>query len=116
MITASTPTAGTTAVVTFAVMPQRLNANDLLDYSTKWGSGIYEQGCKSLDDKALTDSSGMTTDQTVVFVEAFSHPAIAMWWNKGTKNITTFANCGGTPVDLIKCYGQINKITLKTAC
>jgi hypothetical protein len=23
---------------------------------------------------------------------------------------------GGTPVDLIKCYGQIDKATLKTAC
>jgi hypothetical protein len=58
----------------------------------------------------------MTTDQTVVFVKAVSHHAIAMGWNKGTKQITTFANCGGTPVDLIKCYGQIDKATLKIAC
>jgi hypothetical protein len=58
----------------------------------------------------------MTTGQTVVFFEAFSYCAIAMGWNKGTKQTTTFANCGGTSVDLIKCYGQINKATLKTAC
>jgi hypothetical protein len=58
----------------------------------------------------------MTTDQTVVFVEAVScHPTV-MGWNKGTKQITTFANHGGTSVDLIKCYGQINKATLKIAC
>ena len=58
----------------------------------------------------------MTTDQTVVFVEAVSHRAIAMGWNKGTKQITTFPNRSGTLVDLIKCYGQINKATLKIAC
>jgi hypothetical protein len=55
----------------------------------------------------------MTTDQTGVFIEAFSCRAITMGWNKGTKQITTFANCSGTPVDLIKCYGQINEATLK---
>jgi hypothetical protein len=58
----------------------------------------------------------MTTDKTVVFVGAVSCCAIAIGWNKGTKQITTFANCGGTPVDLIKCYGQMNKATLKIAC
>ncbi len=58
----------------------------------------------------------MTTDQTVVFVEAVSRRATAMGWNKGTKQITTFSNRGGTPVDLIKCYGQINEATLKIAC
>jgi hypothetical protein len=58
----------------------------------------------------------MTTDQTVVFVKAVSCCAIAMGWNKGTKQIITFANRGETPVDLIKCFGQINKATLKIAC
>ena len=47
----------------------------------------------------------MTTDQTVVFVEAVSCRVTAIRWNKGTKQITTFANRGGTPVDLIKYYG-----------
>ncbi len=58
----------------------------------------------------------MTTDQTVVFVEAFSCCTIAMGWNKDTKQITTFANRGGTSIDLIKCYRQIDKATLKTVC
>ncbi len=58
----------------------------------------------------------MTTDQMVVFVEAVSHCAIAMGWNKGTKQITTFTNHRETPVYLIKCYGQINEATLKIAC
>jgi hypothetical protein len=92
-----------------------LNANKLLDYLTKRDSSIYEQGCKELGDKVLTNGFGMTTKQTLVFVEAFSCCAIAIGWNKGTKQITTFANRSETPVDLIKCYGQINKATLKTA-
>ena len=90
--------------------------NDLLDYSTKRGSSIYEQGCKALDNKALAGGLGMTTDLRVVFVEAVSRPATAMGWNQGTKQITTFANRGGTLVDLIKYYGQINEATLKIAC
>jgi hypothetical protein len=108
--------ASAAAVITFADTPQTLNADDLLGYLTKRGSSIYEEGCKALDDKALAGDFGMTTDQTVVFVKAVSCCAIAMGWNKGTKQITTFANRGGTPVDLIKCYGQIDKATLKIAC
>jgi hypothetical protein len=79
------PVAGTAAVITFADTPQTLNADDLLDYSTKRGSRIYEQGCKALEDNALAGGFGMTTDQTVVFVEAVSRPATAMEWNKGTE-------------------------------
>jgi hypothetical protein len=85
------PAAGAADVITFTDTPQPLNANDLLDYLTKRGSSIYEQGCKALDDRALTDGFWTTTDQTMVFVEAFSCCAIAMGWNKGTKQITTFA-------------------------
>jgi hypothetical protein len=103
------PAAGAAAVVTFADTPQTLNADDLFDYLTKRGSSIHEQGCKALDNIPLAGSFGMTTDQSVVFIEAVSCCAIAMGWNKGTKQITTFANCSGIPVDLIKCYGQINK-------
>jgi hypothetical protein len=110
------PAAGAAAVVTFADTPQMLNANDLLDYLTKRGSSIYEQGCKALDDKALAGGFGMTTNQMVVFVEAVSCCATSMGWSKVTKQITTFNNHGGTPVDLIKCYGQINKATLIISC
>jgi hypothetical protein len=110
------PAAGAAAVIAFADTPQMLNANDLLDYLTKRGSSVYEQGCKALDNKALAGILGMTTDQTGVFVEAASCWAIAIGWSKGTKQITTFANRGATPVDLIKCYGQIDKATLKIAC
>ena len=52
------------AAVIFADTPQPLYADDLIDCSTKRGSSIYEQGCKTLDNKALTDGFGMTPDLT----------------------------------------------------
>jgi hypothetical protein len=59
---AAAPTASESAAVVFADTPQSLHAEDLIDYSMKWGSGIYEQGCKTLDNKALADGFGMTPD------------------------------------------------------
>jgi len=71
-------------------MPQMLGAEDLIDYSSKRGSEIYKQGIAALDDKSLTDGFNMTANQTVVFTKAFLGRAIAMGWNKGSKQITTF--------------------------
>jgi hypothetical protein len=39
-----------------------------------------------------------------------------MGWNAGSKQITTFTNRSGKTVNIIKEYGQINELTLKTAC
>jgi hypothetical protein len=69
---AAAPAASGSAAVVFADTPRLLHAKDLIDYLTKWGSGIYEQGCKTLDDKALTDGLGMTLTQMVVFVESLT--------------------------------------------
>jgi hypothetical protein len=63
------------ATVVFADTPQMLSANDLINYLTKQGSAIFEQGCKALDDKALTDGFPMTPNQTIIFIEAFHHHA-----------------------------------------
>jgi hypothetical protein len=112
---AAAPPAGAANVVV-ANTPQTLGANDLIDYSTKRGSTIFKQGCKPLDDKALTDSFAMTPDQTVIFVKAFRHCATTMGWNQGAMQITSFANSASRQVDIIKSYGQIIKATLKSAC
>jgi hypothetical protein len=116
-LTPGAATAGPAPVaVVFADTPQSLYANDLIKYSTKQGSNIYEQGCKTLDNKALTDGFGMTSDQMVVFIESLTRRATAMGWNAGSKQITTFTNRSGKDVDIIKEYGQIVEVTLKTAC
>jgi len=80
------------AAVVFADTPQSLYANDLIKNSTKRGSSIYEQGCKTLDDKALANGFSMTPNQTVVFVEALTCRATAMGWNAVSMQITTFTN------------------------
>jgi hypothetical protein len=109
------PAAAATPVA-FADTPQMLGIDDLIDYSTKRGQLIYEQGCKALNDKALTNGFNVTPNKTVVFVEAFQRYADAMGWTKETKQITTFTTRDGKSINIIKNYGQINKATLKTAC
>jgi hypothetical protein len=75
------PPAGAAPVV-FVDTPQTLSANDLIDYLTKRGSAIFEQGYKALDNKALTNRFTMTPDQTVIFVNAFHRLATAIGWNQ----------------------------------
>jgi hypothetical protein len=112
---AAAPPAGAATVV-FADTSQTLGANDLINYLTNRGSTIFEQGCKPLNDKALTDGFAMTPDQTVIFVKAFHRRATTMGWNQGARQITSFANNARCQVDIIKSYGQIGKATLKSAC
>ena len=116
-LTSGTAPAGPApAAVIFADTPQSLYTDDLIDCSTKRRSSIYEQGCKTLDDKALTNFFNITPNQTVVFVEALTCRTTAMGWNAGSMQITAFANCSGKNMDIIKEYGQIDEVTLKTAC
>jgi hypothetical protein len=109
------PAAAATPVV-FADTPQTLGVNNPINYFTKRGQLIYEQGCKALDNKALTNGFNMIPNKTFVFVETFQRHANVMGWTKGTKQITTFTNHDGKSIDIIKNYGQIDKVTLKTAC
>jgi hypothetical protein len=109
--------AAAAAPVVFADTPPMLGVNDLINYLMKRGQLIYDQGCKALDDKALTNWFNMIPNETVIFVEAFQHHANAMGWTtKGTKQITTFTNCDGKSIDIIKNYSHIDKAMFKTAC
>ncbi len=75
---AAAPAPAATTAVVFADTPQSLNSDDLMNYSTKKGESIYEEGSKALDDKALTEGFGMTPGQTVVFIQALTRRATAM--------------------------------------
>ncbi len=81
-VAAASPSAGAAPVV-FADTPQTLAAGDLIDYSMKRWSAIFEQGCKALNNKALTDGFAMTSDQTVVFVETFHYRTTQLMWLSG---------------------------------
>jgi hypothetical protein len=93
-----------------------MEVDNLIDYSTKRGAEIYKQGCAPLNDKSLTEGFNMTPNQTVTFVEAFQRRSTKMGWNAGTKGITSFTNRDGNTIDIIKSYGQIDEVTLRTAC
>jgi hypothetical protein len=93
-----------------------MEVSNLIDYSTKRGAEIYKQGCAPLNDKSLTEGFNMTPNQTVTFVEAFQRCSTKMGWNAGTKGITSFANRDVNTINIIKSYGQIDKVTLRTAC
>jgi hypothetical protein len=112
---AAAPPAGAATVV-FADVPQMPGVDDLINYLTQKESTIFEEGCKPLNDKALTNGFAMTPDQTVIFVEAFHHRATTMGWNLGAMQIIPFANSTSCQVDIIKTYGQIDEATLKSAC
>jgi hypothetical protein len=74
----------------------------------KRGAEIYKQGWAPLDDKSLTEG--------VTFVEVLQRCSTKMGLNASTKGITSFANRDGNTIDIIKSYGQIDKVTLRTAC
>jgi hypothetical protein len=89
------------ALVVFADMPQMLGAKDLTDYSTKRGSAIFDKGCKALNKWLCHDSH-----QTIIFVKALHHHATVISWKQGSRQITTFSNGAGRPVNMIKSHGQ----------
>jgi hypothetical protein len=101
---AAVPPAGAATVV-FANTPQTLGANDLIDYLTKRGSTIFKQGCKPLNDKALTNGFAMTPNQTVIVIEALHCCFTTMGWSQGAMQITLFANSASCQVNIIKTYG-----------
>ena len=89
---AAITTTAAPSVVVFAKTPQTLGVDDLINYSMKRGTDIYNQGCEALDNKALTNGFNMTPNETVVFIEALERKAESMGWSKGTKQITKFTN------------------------
>jgi hypothetical protein len=113
---AATTTTAAPSVVVFAETPQTLGVDDLINYSTKRGKDIYNQGCEALNDKALSNGFNMMPNETAVFIEALKRKADSMGWSKGTKQITKITNGDGVDIDIIKNYGQIDMATLKTAC
>jgi hypothetical protein len=73
----ASPAVGNTPVV-FANTPNKLEVEEIIDYKTKHGASIYEQGCQPLDNKALTKGFSMSLSQLVVFVEALHRKATQM--------------------------------------
>ncbi len=97
---------------TFALTPATSNLTGLCNYSSKLGGHIYKEGCKK-----LTNDEGfaMTSATTAAFVKVFANRCSVMGWNQGAQGITILQSVG-ININIIKAYGQINEVTLKTCC
>jgi hypothetical protein len=99
------------ANVAFATSPGVAAVEELIDYTTKHGASLYEQGTK-----ALGTPFSMKASQVVIFEKELQDRASMMGWDKGAQNILRFTNKDGRQISLIAEYGQIDADTLKTGC
>ena len=102
---------GTAPTATFAKSPGLADVDQLIDYKTKRGTALFEQGSK-----ALATPFDLKQDQIVIFEKELEDRASVMGWNEGTQNITVFKNAANNNIDIIREYGQIDETTLKNEC
>jgi hypothetical protein len=105
------PGAGGVPPVVFAATPAMVNHEDLINYQSKTGVMVYDEGRK-----ALTTPFDMKSNGTVVYITELQAKSTKMGWSTGTQQITHFNNAAGVLVDVIEQYGQIDRATLLTRC
>ena len=108
---AALPAAAVAAPIPYAENQGRYDVEQVINFNTRLGTTVYEQGVK-----ALTQEFDMQPEFMVIFLQAFQERCIEIGWSKGSKNITKFTNQDGNVIDLVMQYGQINVATLKTEC
>jgi hypothetical protein len=99
------------AAIMFATTPAMLRHEDIIDYSSKTGTMIYEDGCESLTTPFKMKSSGC-----IIYITELQAKSNRMGWHVGTQQITKFANNLGTIINIISEYGQISMAKLQTEC
>jgi len=102
---------GTATPVVFASTPAMVNHKDLINYQSKTGVMVYDEGRK-----ALTTPFDMKSNGTIVYITELQARCIKMGWSTGANQITHFANAAGATINIIDQYGQIDSATLSTAC
>ena len=90
------------APVRFATTPAMLRHEDILDFSSKMATMIYEDGCES-----LTTLFDMKSNGTVIYITELHAKCNHMGWHTGSQQITKFPNDAGTMINIISKYGQI---------
>jgi hypothetical protein len=103
--------AGAAPLVTFAANPAMVNHQDLINYSTKVGTTIYNEGCEEFATEFDMKSSG-----TVVYTTKLRDKCVKMGWHMGTQQIIIFTNVAGSTINIVHQYRQINTATLQTQC
>eukprot|EP00804_Cyclotella_cryptica_P030718 CCRYP_009136-RA/>CCRYP_009136-RA protein AED:0.27 eAED:0.27 QI:0/-1/0/1/-1/1/1/0/399 len=100
-----------TATVAFTTSPGVAAVEELIDYTTKHGVNLYEQGTK-----AFRTPFSMKASQVVIFEKELQDGASMMGWDNGAQNILKFTNKDSRQISLIAEYGQIDAEILKAAC
>ncbi len=98
-------------LVTFAATPALVNHQDLINYSTKVGTTIYNKGCEKLTTEFDMKSSG-----TVAYTTKLQAECVKMGGHMGTQKIINFTNAAGSTINILHQYGQINMATLQAQC
>jgi hypothetical protein len=99
------------AAISFATSPGVAEVEELIDYTTKHGASLYEQGTK-----ALRTPFSMKATQVIIFEKELQDRASMMGWDKGAQNTIRFTNGDSRQISLIAEYSQIDADTLKTGC
>ncbi len=87
--------AGATPLVTFAATPVVVNHQDLINYSTKVGTVIYNEGCEK-----LTTLFDMKSSGTLVYTTKLQAKCVKMGWHMGTQQIINFTNAAGSTINI----------------
>jgi hypothetical protein len=104
--------AGAAPLVTFAATPAMVNHQDLINYSMKVGTMIYNEGCKKLTTEFDMKSSGTVTYNTKLQAKCIK----SMRWHMGNQQIINFTNAAGSTINIVHQYGQIDTAMLQTQC
>jgi hypothetical protein len=103
--------AGAAPLVTFAATSAMINHQDLINYSTKVGTTIYNEGCEK-----LTTEFDMKLSGTVVYTTELQAKCVKMGWHMGTQKIINFIYAAGSTINIVHQHGQINTTTLQVQC
>ena len=82
--------------------PAMLRHEDILDYSSKTATMIYEDGCES-----LTTPFEMKSNGTVIYITELQAKCNRIGWHSGTQKITKFPNDSSIMINIVSEYGQI---------
>ncbi len=88
-----------------------VNHQDLINYSKKVGTTIYNEGCEK-----LTTEFDMKLSGTIVYTTELQAKCVKIGWHMGTQKIINFTNTAGSTINIVHQYGQIDMVMLQTQC
>jgi hypothetical protein len=103
ILTGNAPVAAPTPA-TFATTPETHTIADIIDYSTRTGTALYEQGIKSLYEDA--EKFNLKNEKAPTFIRDVKLRVEKMGWDQDVQGITTYL-VDNERVDLIKNYDLI---------